>query len=167
MAIDLRTARLAWTVAGAVAIGAPVTAAWEGMRTEPYRDITGHLTVCLGETNVPMRPYTEAECFAMFEKSYGKYTRGALECTPGLIGHPFQLAAAADLAYNAGIPNYCKSTARRLFNVGDYAGGCEAITKFVYSKGQWLRGLFNRRMAGDAERASFYQICMTGLETTA
>lgn len=174
-------ARLAKTVGGggaAIALLALV-AMWEGKSNDPYRDIVGVWTVCYGETNVRMRAYSDAECDEMLADSLDGYARGVLEVTPGLRGHPHQTIAATSLAYNIGQSAYSRSTARRLWNAGDMAGGCRALTRYnkvrvpasqvaryrargerCTSSGEvWyctVRGLTRRR---EAE----YRVCMTGL----
>lgn len=54
--------------AAALTLAVPLIAKWEGKRNDPYRDIVGVKTVCYGETRVPMRPYSDAECTAMLRK---------------------------------------------------------------------------------------------------
>jgi len=137
-------------------ISVPFIASWEGLSTDPYRDIVGVQTVCYGETNVPMRRYTKEECDEMLKKSVSKYQDSVLACTPSLEGHPFQLAAATSLAYNIGPSAYCKSTAAKRFNAGDFKGGCEAMTWFTKAGGKTVQGLVNRRK-------SEYQLCVTYL----
>lgn len=145
------------TLASSLLISLPLIAQWEGKRNDPYRDLAGILTVCYGETNVQMRRYTDQECKDMLNKSIKKYAGPTLDMTPGLDGHPFALAAATSLSYNTGVPNYAKSTARRLFNQGDIAGGCKALTRFnkvrIRGKLEVVQGLVNRRQ-------DEYRICI-------
>jgi len=143
-------------VIGSLAISVPLIAEWEGKRNDPYRDIVGVWTVCYGETNVPMRSYSDEECTAMLRESVSIYQAGVLKCTPTLDGRPYQLAAATSLAYNIGSRAYCRSTAAVRFNQKDFARGCEAITWYNRAGGRTVRGLVNRRKEE-------YKICMTGL----
>ncbi len=137
-----------------------IIAKWEGKRNDPYRDIVGVLTVCYGETNVPMRRYTDQECRAMLEKSTQKYQQGVIRCVPSLAQRPYQLAAATSLAYNIGTVGFCNSTAARRFNAGDLRGGCEAIRMFRFAgppgNKREVRGLVNRRN-------DEVKLCLTGL----
>lgn len=149
-------AALAKTLGGtgvAAALIALVTA-WEGTRTDPYRDIVGVWTVCTGETNVPMRRYTKAECDAMLAKSLTGYAEGVKRLTPHLGG--YQLVAATSLTYNIGEAAYARSTVRRRFNAGDLRGGCDAFLAWRFAGGREIKGLKNRR---EAER----KICLTDL----
>lgn len=148
--------RLAKTVGGAgfAAILTALVLQWEGTRTDPYRDIVGVWTVCTGETNVPMRRYSKAECEAMLEGSLGTYANAVKRHTPHLEG--YQLVAATSLTYNIGEAAYARSTVRRRFNAGDLRGGCDAFLAWRYAGGREAKGLKNRR---EAER----QICLTDL----
>lgn len=149
--------RLAKTVGGAgfAAILTALVLQWEGTSQDPYRDIVGVWTVCTGETNVPMRRYTKAECEAMLADSLNRYAKDVRKLSPNLKGN--QLIAATSVSYNAGVPAYARSTARKRFNAGDLRGGCEALTWFNRAGGRVVKGLVNRRRAE-------YRICMTGLQ---
>ena len=77
-------------------------------------------------------------------------------CVPALYGRPNQAAAAVSLAYNIGWPSFCRSTAARRFNAGQWAAGCDAFTMWNKAGGRVLRGLVARR---GRERT----LCRTGL----
>lgn len=145
------------TLAASLLISVPLIAKWEGLRNDPYRDLVGKLTVCYGETNVKMKRYSDEECRVMLAESTKLYAGPTLDITPGLVGKPYALAAATSLSYNAGQLNYTKSTARKLFNKGDIAGGCKALTRFnkVRINGKLVvkQGLVNRRQ-------DEYKICV-------
>lgn len=146
--------------AGAIAVlAAALIAPWEGKRNDPYLDIVKVPTVCYGETRVPMRRYSDAECSAMLQKAVGKdFVPAVLNCTPGLRDPKRinQAVAATMLAYNIGAAGYCRSTAARKFNAGDFVGGCRAFAGWVKAKGRVVQGLVNRR--NDEMR-----ICLKGL----
>jgi len=142
--------------AAALLIATPFIAGWEGKRNDPYRDVVGVWTVCYGETNVEMRRYSNEECLAMLNDSVQEYRDGVLVCTPSLASRPVQLAAATSLAYNIGVPSYCRSTVDRRFDQGDIAGGCEAFKMWVRAGGRTIPGLVNRRN-------DEYNLCMTYL----
>lgn len=139
--------------ASAAALLIPLVAQWEGKENDPYRDIVGVMTVCYGETKVQMRRYTDAECRDMLDKSLAGYAAPVLKCTPGIRQRPGVVAAAVSLSYNVGSAAYCRSTAAKRFNAGNYAGGCEAMTWFDKAGGRKVRGLTNRR-------AAEYRICI-------
>lgn len=125
-----------------------------------YLDIVGVATACDGITTYRGKPlprnhtFTEAQCTQMLEEELVKHAQGVMACTPGLALSPAILTersregprfAAVSLAYNIGVSGYCNSTARRRFNAGNMAGGCEAITWFNKAGGRVVRGLVNRR----------------------
>lgn len=128
-----------------------------------YLDLASIPTACDGITKgVKMgQVYTEAQCAMMLERELVIHAQGVMACSPGLrgAGRDYQRAAAVSLAYNIGVAGYCKSTAARRFNAGDYRGGCEAFMSWNKARvGGALRpvqGLTNRRVR---ERA----ICLKG-----
>lgn len=63
--------------------------------------------------------------------------------------------AFTSLAFNIGSNAFCTSTLVKRLNAGDYDGACQEIRRWVFSGGQKLEGLVNRR---EAE----YQMCMEG-----
>lgn len=148
---------LGGAVAAAMVLAVPLVAKWEGKRNDPYRDIIGVPTVCYGETRVAMRRYSDDECMLMLNNALADdFARPVLGCVPQLAERPYQLAAAASLAYNIGVAQFCRSTAARRFRSGDWAGGCEAMTWFNKAGGRVIQGLVSRR--ADEKR-----ICMTDL----
>ncbi|MCW2367039.1 lysozyme [Sphingobium sp. B7D2B] len=141
----------------AIMIAAPFIARWEGPRTDPYRDIAGIWTVCTGETRVPMRRYTPAECAAMLDRTLAAdWAPAVLRAVPALKDRPYQFAAAISLAYNIGEAAFARSTVARRFNAGDWPGGCDAFRLWVMVDGRRVQGLVNRR---EAER----RLCLTNL----
>jgi lysozyme len=152
------TNKLAKIVGGsAIAASLIATVAhFEGKSNTPYRDIVGVYTVCYGETNVAMRPYTDAECQDMLADSLVDYAGPVLKVNPELRGHGSQIVAASSLAYNIGMPNYRRSTVAKKFHAGDWKGACNAFLSWRFAGGREAKGLLNRRQA---ERA----ICMRGL----
>jgi len=146
--------RLAGIVgASAVAGLIAVTAQWEGKRNDPYRDLVGVMTVCWGETRVPMRRYTDAECEDMKANGLADFAGPVLRRNPELRGHDPQLIAAVSLAYNIGTAAYDRSTVARRFSAGDWRGACDAFLMWTKAGGREIKGLRNRR---EAER----RICL-------
>jgi lysozyme len=123
-----------------------------------YRDIVGVLTICDGDTkNVrPGQVATRAECMERLEGQLIAHAEPVLRCVPSLRERPNQLVPAVSLAYNIGTAGFCKSTAAKRFNAGDYRGGCDAMLRFNRAGGRVVRGLVNRR-------AREHAICVTGL----
>jgi lysozyme len=133
-------------VAGAIALAIPMIERWEGTRLNPYRDIVGVMTVCTGETRAEMRHYTREECRTLLEKAVrSDYSAAVLKCVPALRHKPYALAASISLAYNIGIAAYCRSTAAREFNAGQWLKGCDAFSAWVNAGGKRVQGLVNRR----------------------
>lgn len=135
----------------AMVIAVPFVASKEGKRNDPYLDTVGVKTVCYGETNVPMRRYSDPECKIMFEQSLTTYGKAVLRCTPGIADRPRVLAAAISLAYNIGAAGYCRSTAARHFNAGRIADGCHAFM------------LWNRPREIIGRRTKERDLCLSGV----
>jgi lysozyme len=129
---------------------------WEGLKTDPYADLIGKMTVCVGETNVPMRRYSKDECMEMLDGSLAGYASAVLKRNPELAGHPNQLAAATAFSYNVGVAAYNRSSVARLFSAGKWPQACDALLKWNRAGGKVVRGLSRRR---EAER----QMCRKGL----
>lgn len=149
-------AKLAALVGTAAAGLIAVVAQWEGKSNDPYADLIGKATVCYGETNVPMRHYTDAECEDMLAGSLADYAAAVLVRNPELRGHDPQIVAASSLSYNIGNAAYARSTVAKRFSAGDWRGACDAFRSWVYAGGRRVQGLVNRR---EAER----KICLRGL----
>lgn len=102
-------------IAAACAVCAPLTASFEGLRTHPYRDPAPKhtMTVCYGETNVPMRVYSPDQCGAMLRANLGKvYGAAIARCLPQVAvpEHRYMFAALIDGAYNAGQGSVCRKS---------------------------------------------------------
>jgi lysozyme len=141
-------AAVAVALAAAAPFAVPMIQKWEsGGRThlEPYRDPIGIWTVCDGETRVPMRRYSAAECQAMTERAFAEFGREVLACTPGIAGRPRMVAAAVSFAYNVGSAAYCRSSVARAFRAERWAEGCDALLAWKFAGGRALPGLTNRR----------------------
>jgi len=48
-------------------------------------------------------------------------------------------------SYNVGSSAFCRSTAAKKLNAGDYEGACREMDKWIYVKGRRIQGLVNRR----------------------
>lgn len=93
---------------GVVAATATVnlTSGAEGLSTKPYHDTVGSpkMTVCYGETNVPMRNYTADECRKILANSLAVYAKSIKSDIPGFDGlTPGQKTAIVDFSYNRGL----------------------------------------------------------------
>ena len=142
------------TVAAIALVGA-----WEGLRTKAYHDITGVPTVCFGETRgVKMGDsYTVKECKAMLGGALKQFETGMRKClkSPDTIPDgPY--VAFLSLSYNVGTAGFCRSSARRYANAGDFKRACDAILLWNQAGGRVVQGLVNRR---EHER----KVCLGGV----
>lgn len=135
-------------IVAALGLAVPFVQGWEGLVLTPHRDIVGTPDGCFGDTKVERRGYTPDECSVLLvSRLASDYAPAVIKCVPGLADRPRQLAASLSLSYNIGTGAFCKSTAARRFNAGDWAGGCEAFTMWSRAGGKEVRGLLNRRRA--------------------
>lgn len=132
--------------AAVLALATPLIMAWEGLRLDPYKDVAGVATVCWGETNVPMRRYSRAECDAMLERSIEKHASPVLACLPADAPTPLR-AAFVSFGYNVGASAACGSLAAQRARAGRHADACNALLNWVYAGGKRVKGLENRRRA--------------------
>lgn len=136
----------------------------EGTEYKAYRDIAGILTVCNGDTEDvhPGLIETPEGCRQRLEKQLVAHARPVMACTPSLseTGRDWQRAAAVSLAYNIGVGAWCRSTADRRFDAGNWRGGCDAFLSWskarVNGQLRTVQGLLSRRQR---ERA----ICLRGI----
>lgn len=138
-------------VVGTAAAGLlAVVSQFEGHSNDPYRDLIGKWTVCMGETNVPMRHYTDAECSDMLADSLAGYGTAVLKRNPELRGHDPQTLAAVSMAYNIGPAAYARSTVAVRFSEGRWRSACNAMLAWNRAGGRVVPGLTKRR---EKERA--------------
>jgi lysozyme len=136
----------------------------EGTEYKAYRDIAGIWTVCQGDTKDvhPGLIETPEGCRQRLETQLVAHAKPVMACTPALSepGRDYQRAAAVSLAYNIGVGAWCRSTADRLFDSGDWKGGCDAFLAYskarVHGQLRTVQGLLSRRQR---ERV----ICLKGI----
>lgn len=143
-------------IATMLALATPAIQKYEGLRTTPYRDVIGKLTVCYGETEVKMRRYTKKECADLLNGRAEEFGLAVAKRNPSLVGHPYQWAAATSLAYNIGIGAYNRSTVARNFDAGKWGAACQHFMDWVYAGGRANQGLKTRRL--DEKK-----LCLTSL----
>ena len=143
------------TAVGAGAVAAILAAAalfvqpWEGREFKPYRDAVGVLSVCDGHTGPDVkqgRTYSKSECDAWLATDIGRAYRQVELCISTPLTHN-QAVALTSAAYNIGPSVVCGSTLQRLANAGDMRAACAQLDRWVYAKGQKLKGLVRRRAA--------------------
>jgi lysozyme len=121
----------------------------EGVKNEPYRDVTGTLTVCAGVTGsgvVAGKTYTAAECNALTLNAVTEHGKRLLACITVPITQGYY-EALASWAYNVGTGAACKSTLMRLLNLGLYRGACDELLKWDMAGGRHVPGILRRRVA--------------------
>lgn len=121
-----------------------------------YLDIVGVATACDGLTGPEIDAarrkgtvFTPQQCTTMLEDALVVHADAVLACTPSLRldrpGRDYQRFAAVSLAYNIGGKGWCGSTARRRFDAGQWAQGCDAFKLWNKAGGRVVRGLALRR----------------------
>jgi len=146
-------------VAAACVIATPIVQRWEGTVLKTYPDPIGILTSCTGHTGPELKlgqRFTPEQCGATLTQDLQRHAEEVYRCTPTIFEKPKVAAAATSLAYNVGGSAYCKSTAARQFNAGNYRAGCAALGRFIYANGKILTGLVKRRSAE-------VNLCLEGL----
>ncbi|MDH1088819.1 lysozyme [Pantoea brenneri] len=148
--------------AGALAIASAMISGSDGLEgyaPKPYHDVVGVLTVCYGHTGSDImlgKTYTEQECRFLLDKDLGNI---AAQINP-YITRPITdttRAALYSFAYNVGPTNFKTSTLLRRLNMGDTAGACDQLKRWIYAGGKKWKGLMSRR---DIER----DVCMWGVK---
>lgn len=138
-------------IAAALLIAVPLTASFEGLRTRPYKDVTGTPTVCYGDTQVEMRVYSADECGKLLRERMARdYAPKVLACLPQLTAPERKpvFAALIDASYNAGPRAVCRSPMAKAIRAGEWTIACyRFVGWYETSKGKWFRGLHRRRLA--------------------
>jgi lysozyme len=146
------------------------TGSWEGTKFKPYYDVGHVLTVCRGHTGpdiIPNKVYTPAECDAITAKDIVAHEQRLLVCAP-VLGDEKRVpgptyVAINDWAFNVGTGAACKSTLIAKVKAGDLKGACLQLSKWVFVKGEVVKGLLNRRVTGTPGRESEQAMCLRGL----
>ena len=144
------------------------TSGWEGVRFQPYRDVVGVLTVCIGHTGpdiVPGKTYSKAECEALFASDMATVVDGPLsECLhPPKPLAPEVVVTVRDFTFNVGGRAACNPTLVRKLNAGDTAGACEEFGRWTKAAGREIWGLKVRRVVGRDGLQSEADLCRAGL----
>ena len=118
----------------------------EGVAYEPYRDVAGVLTVCVGHTgpDIQMRRYTHAECMTLLDQDL-KPVYAAIDRLVTVSLTPYQRTALATFVFNTGTGAFAKSTLLKRLNAGDFAGARDQMARWVFAAGHKWKGLMNRR----------------------
>lgn len=137
--------RLGAFIVAACLICAPLTMAFEGLRTKPYNDPAGIKTVCYGETEEPMRVYSEDECGVLLRKRLAQdYAPKLVQCLPQIVtwSKLSMFSALLDASYNAGWAAVCQSPMAAKIKAGDFVGACHALTADYIVGGKLIHGWY-------------------------
>ncbi len=123
-----------------------LVASFEGLRLAAYKDPVGIPTICYGHiSGVRMgQTSTLAECQGLLVDELLAAHDGMARCVRVPLTNG-QRGAFTSLTYNIGAGAFCGSTLVRKLNVGDYAGACAEISRWVLARGVKLPGLVRRR----------------------
>ncbi|MEZ2220779.1 lysozyme [Rhizobium sp. RCC_161_2] len=156
--------------AGAVLLAAATayTGSWEGNSYTAYLDSGGVPTICKGHTGPEVHlgmKATPAECDAMLRADILAHERRMLACAPELqTVSDKTYIAINDWAFNVGTGAACESTLIKVkLRKGDIRGACEQLSRWVFVKGEVIKGLTNRRVTGTPGRVSERALCLAGL----
>lgn len=133
---------------------------WEGLATNPYKDIVGVVTWCYGETEGrPKAKYTPQECSDLLAARIQDYYGPISACwgpeVEARMTDTMRIAFTSG-AYNFGTGAFCKSSIVRMLKEGEFRAACDALMLYTRAGGRVIKGLVNRR---SAER----KLCLQGL----
>ena len=143
------------TVVGGLALSAATLVALlthEGYRDTAYVPVAGDkITVGFGSTfrddGKPVRMGDTITPVKALQRSLAhlqKDEAGIKRCITVPL-YQSEYDAYLSLAYNIGVPAFCKSTLVKKLNAGDYSGACREVLKWDKFRGAPLRGLTIRR----------------------
>lgn len=139
----LAVAALSLSLAGVTAI-----ATREGgfVRTG-YLDPVGIPTACAGHTKTAVvgKKYTLSTCGRLLNEDTTE-AQAAVKRLVKIKITQAQYDELTDFVFNVGTGNFASSTLLRKVNAGDCLGAGAEFPRWVYAKGQYLRGLENRRI---------------------
>jgi lysozyme len=119
----------------------------EGFSLQPYADAAGH-SIYWGHYIQPGETFlhTMADAAYWFDKDLAK-AEAAIARYVTVPLQQGQYDAIADFIYNEGVAHFAGSTLLQKLNAGDYAGASGEFSRWVYSQGQKLQALIDRRAA--------------------
>ncbi|MBJ3816669.1 lysozyme [Shimwellia pseudoproteus] len=144
-------------IAAALITGPTGNDGLEGVRYQPYQDVTGVWTVCYGHTGtdiLPGKTYSTAECTALLNRDLATVARQMAPAINVTVPETTR-GALYSFVYNVGVGQFNTSTLRRKINQGDINGACDQLRRWTYAGGQQWKGLMTRR---EIER----QVCLWG-----
>ena len=129
-------------------VGYDLTLPSEGLSTKVYLDPVGLPTVCVGHMDKKLKVgsvYTLDQCMKMFAEDYAKHQKELDKVVKVPYASDWEREALTDFTFNNGIGNVESSTLIKLLNQGKHEQACAQLTRWVFAKGQKLKGLVTRR----------------------
>lgn len=125
----------------------------EGWSAQPYRDPTGHWTIGFGHLIKPGDPYHPRGNVKWISKEEGERllvqdvatAENCIADTVNVTLNQSQFDALVSFIYNLGCNAFRRSTMRELINKGEFQKAANEFPRWVYSNGERLAGLENRR----------------------
>lgn len=131
------------------AVGLLAIANFEGFSNKAYIPVPGDVpTVGFGHTDPRLKVgdmLTTQEALSLLRGDVREAEDAVRRCirVPLTQG---EFDAFVSLAFNIGGNAFCSSTLVKKANAEDYAGACDELKRWVYFKGQKLKGLERRRL---------------------
>ena len=130
-------------------VGYDLTVPSEGLVLTPYSDPVGLKTYCVGHLATSKdkvkSSYTEEECMKIFAEDYAKHQKELDKVVKVSYTSDWEREALTDFTFNNGIGNVQSSTLIKLLNEGKHEQACVQLSRWVFAKGQKLKGLVTRR----------------------
>lgn len=129
------------------ALGLLGIASYEGYSDTAYVPVAGDkLTIGFGSTSdvKPNQTITVTEGLGRLYRDVLVAESAIHQCVRVPLSQG-EYDAYTSLAFNIGNKAFCSSTLVKKLNGGDYEGACSEVKRWVYFKGQVLRGLQLRR----------------------
>lgn len=126
---------------------------FEGYRDFAYQDTGGVWTIGYGATRMPdgdpVQPgdtITQEQAEELLARQLQVYHLSVTDAVKVPLSE-LQDAALTDFCYNVGGAQFNSSTLLKRLNRGDYTAPITELPRWAYDNGQWLDGLYRRRMA--------------------
>jgi len=119
----------------------------EGYRGDAYIPVPGDVpTIGFGTTEGVKQgdKITPEKAMVRALSDISKFEGAVKRCVTVPL-HQHEYDAAVAFSYNVGSSAFCRSTLVKKWNSGDYEGGCNELSKWVFMNGKKLPGLVKRR----------------------
>lgn len=119
----------------------------EGCRLTAYQDSGGVWTIGVGHTRgvEEGQVITQEQADAFLSDDLGP-VESCLNTAVTVSLNQNQFDALASFTFNLGAGAFTGSTLLKKLNSGDYAGAANEFPKWCHDNGQFVQGLYNRRM---------------------